>query len=457
MNNKELATKILSEIGNKENISQLTHCVTRLRFFLKDMEKIDREKIKNINGVLGVADSNGQFQVVLGNRVTDVFQILDQLIEQDGVDGEEVTDQPKSVTIKSIIPTVLDSISRIFTPIIPAIIGAGLMKGIIILLMSYNLVDSSTSTFAILDSIASSAFFFLPILLGFSAARNFGCNPFLGATLGGILVQPSLIELFNAHADVGFVDLFGIPVKTAGYGASVLPIIFGVWFMSYVEKGLAKVIPQSLRTVFQPVLTLLITAPVMLAVLAPIGSVVGTSLAQGFMHLYFQAGVFAGILFGASYPFIVLTGMHTGFFPVMMESIRATGFDYIMAIAIASNSAQAGAVLAAYLRAKNPQLKGTAGGAAFNALIGITEPALFGVTIKLPRVLFAVCIAGALGAGYMAMYQVGATGVGTGPLAGIPFFFGDKFHNYVIGCVISFLAALSITYSIGIQEEKYTK
>ncbi|HHI0524467.1 TPA: PTS transporter subunit EIIC [Klebsiella variicola] len=453
MNNKEIATKILSRIGGEGNISHFTHCVTRLRITLLKNDLADKNGLKGINGVLGVAESNGQLQVVLGNRVGDVYNEIQNIMQEQ---HETVKPEPHHKgKRKNIISVLLEAISGIFSPIIPAIIGAGLLKGVIVLLTTYHVVEKDSQGLIILNSISDAAFYFLPVLLGFSSAKKFSCNPYLGAVMGAILLHPSLTSLMNSHS--GFLSFFGIPLKSTIYISSVLPVILSVWFMSYVEKLLSKILNASLRTVFQPLLTLVISAPVMLIVIAPIGAVLGQSVAAGFMFLYFKTGLLAGAILGGFYPFIIMTGMHYGFLPIMFESISHTGFDYIMAIGTASNAAQSGAALAVFIQARNVQLKGTSGAAAINAMIGISEPALFGVTAPLKTPLIAVALAGAMGGAFMSYFQIGASGIGTGPLAGLPFFFGPNFTKFIIGCLISFSVSFVATWMLKFNENLIVK
>lgn len=451
MNDSSLAKEIIRLVGGRENIAHLTHCVTRLRMNLHNDQLADRGALKNTQGVLGVAESSGQFQVVLGNRVSTVHeQVKNQLSgTSNGTGGAAVPMDSSRGKRKNIFSRFLEVIAGVFTPILPAIIAAGLLKGLIVLLAQYHLVDTASSTYRLIDAVASAGFFFMPVLIGFTSGLKFNCNPYLSALLGAILVHPELITVMSENS---VISLFGLPVKTASYAGSVLPVIISVWFMSHVERLLSRVISPSLKTIFQPLLTILITLPFMLCVFAPLGAVAGKGIATGFLLLYMKAGIFAGALLGGTFPFIILTGMHTGFFPVMIESITQTGFDYILAIAIASNSAQAGAVFAVYLLAKNQALRGTAGAAALSAVIGITEPALFGVSARLRKPLIAVSAGGAVGGAFMAWFKVGSAGIGTGPLAGIPFFFGPQFTYYVMGSVLAFFVAMLLCYVIRFDE-----
>lgn len=451
MNDNSLAQEILRLVGGRENIGHLTHCVTRLRMNLIDDQLADRAGLRNTAGVLGLAESSGQFQVVLGSRVTTVHEQLQNAIGGNPASLSETgkTEPALSGKRKNLFARFLEVIAGVFTPILPAIIAAGLLKGLVVLLSQYQLVDTADTTYKLMDAVASAGFFFMPVFIGFTSGLKFNCNPYLGALLGAILVHPELRVLMDNQ---DYLSLFGLPVKTANYAGSVLPVIISVWFMSYVEKQLSRVISPSLKTIFQPLLTIIITLPFMLCLFAPLGAVAGKGLATGFLFLYMKAGVFAGALLGGTFPFIILTGMHTGFFPVMMESITQTGFDYILAIAIASNSAQAGAVFAVFLQARNKALRGTAGAAAISAVIGITEPALFGVSARLRKPLIAVSIGGAVGGAFMGWFKVGSAGIGTGPLAGMPFFFGPQFTHYVMGSVLAFTVAMVLCYVIKFDE-----
>ncbi len=451
MDNKKIASEILPLIGGNENISHLTHCITRLRITLSSFESVDKSSIANIPGVLGVNESSGQLQIILGNRVSDVFDELRALVYGTGSPNDNDTEESSvEGEKKGIIATLLDAIAGIFSPIIPAIVGAGLLKGIIVMLTSFGVVHADSETVKVLTVFGDSAFYFLPVILGVSSALKFKCNPYIGAALGGILIHPQLSALMQSSGD--FMHLFGIPLKSTIYVSSVLPIILSVWFMSYVEKFLASFIPKSLKGVFQPVLTLIIVAPVMLAVLGPLGSVIGNVIASTFIQIYSVAGIFAGVLLGGLYAPIVVTGMHYGFLPVMFESLSQTGFDYIMAIGIAANSAQAGATFMVFLMTKNKAFKSIAGGAGVNAIIGITEPAIFGVTLRLKKPLIAACVGGALGGAVMGLFQIGATGIGTGPLAGLAFFFGPKFVYFIVGCLVAFVSAAVLTRIIGFDD-----
>lgn len=453
MDSKQIASEILPKIGGKDNIQHSTHCITRLRLTLSSFEAVDKDALALIPGVLGINESSGQLQIILGNRVSDVFDSFEVLIHGENASQQEsVATSSIQADKKGIVATILDAITGIFSPVIPAIVGAGLLKGIIVMLTTFDIVGADTETIKILTIIGDAAFYFLPVILGVSSAIKFKCNPYIGATLGGILIHPQLAMLMQSSGE--YMHLFGLPLKSSIYMSSVLPIILTVWFMHYVERFLSTFIPKSLKSIFQPVLTLMIVAPVMLAVLGPIGSVIGSVIASNFILIYNSVGILAGFLLGGFYAPIVMTGMHYGFLPVMFESLSQTGFDYIMAIGIASNSAQAGATFMVFFMTKNKAFKSLAGGAGVNAIIGISEPALFGVTARLKKPLYAACIGGALGGAVMGLFKVGATGIGTGPLAGLPFFFGPQFGYFLCGCLVAFVSAAILTKMFGFEDVK---
>ncbi|MQR85208.1 PTS beta-glucoside transporter subunit EIIBCA [Bacillus megaterium] len=445
MEHANLAKDILDLLGGKKNVKSVTHCVTRLRLTLYNDALANKDKLEKTNGVMGTNIGGGQFQIILGNKVSDVHDEFVKLVNNDKQNIQEGYSEEK----KKVLDRVLDTISSIFAPVIPAIIGAGLLKGILVILTSMNLVSSKSDMYQLLTVFSDAAFYFLPVLLAFSAAKKFNCNQYIAGTLAGILLHPTLVAIMNKGTYMSFFD---IPIKPAIYSSSVLPIILGVWFMSYVEKGLIKVIPRVLKSVLVPLLTVLIVAPVVLIALGPLGTIIGNGLGAGFIYLYLKFGILAGLLLGGFYPLIVITGMHYGLLPVMFQSLSKYGVDYIMGIGVAANAAQAGATLAVYLKTKNKDFKGVTGTAALNAIIGVTEPALFGVTLKLKRPLIAAAIGGAIGGGIMGAFKVGSTGIGTGPLAGLPLFFGATFIYWVIGCIVSFVVGLILTFIIGFKD-----
>lgn len=444
MDNKQLALAILKLSGGKENINAVTHCVTRLRLTVYDTNKINSSEIQALEGVMGTNLVGNQLQVILGGRVEAVYDETAILV------GNLIENENNDTNTEGIINKFLDTLSGIFVPVIPAIIGAGLLKAILFTLMFAELISTDSEIFKFLNIFSDAGFYFLPILLAFSAATKFKVNPYVAVVIAGILIHPDLISMMNESTSLKFI---GIPILSVGYASSVIPIILGIWFMSYVEKGLRKVTPKILQTVLLPLLTLIITAPVVLSVIGPVGKLVGDALGNGFMALYMSPfSALAGALFGAAFPFLVMIGMHNGFSPIMMQTLAKYGVDYIMGLNVASNSAQAGATFAVFLKTKNKEFKSVAGVAALNAILGITEPALFGVTSRLKKPLIAVSIGGAVGGAIAGFFKVEALGIATGPIIGIPLFIGPTFIYFVFSCTVAFIVAFIATNIIGFED-----
>lgn len=441
MNNTELSTKILSLVGGKGNVSGVTHCITRLRIVVKDTSVIKREQVTKLSGVMGDNLVGTQYQIILGPKVADVFKEFQPMV---GVVAPTETKEKKKIS-----SIIMDTFTGIFVPIIPAMIGAGLIKGILLFLMFSGLVDTGTDVYRLLSVFSDAIYYFLPILLACSTAEHFKCNKYVAMAIAGILVHPDLITMLAGEEAVKFL---GITVTKTSYSSTVIPIILSILFMTYVERFLAKYIPKILRTIAVPLLTILITAPVTLWILGPIGSIISNAIASNFLSFYMNFGPIAGALFSGLFPMMVLLGIHNGFSPVMIQSIATYGVEYLMGLNVAANSAQAGATFAVFLKTKNPEFKQVAGSAAFSAALGITEPALYGVVAKLKRPLFAVMAGGAVGGAIAGFFHVSATGMGTGPIIGIPLFFTDTFLFFVISCVVSAIVSFVATCLIGFED-----
>lgn len=448
MTNKELAVKILELVGGKDNITAVTHCITRLRMTIKDSGIIKEDEIKKLPGVMGVNQVESQYQVILGPKVADVFFEFEPLVG--GAKGSDASAEKKSVGAM-----VIDTFTGIFTPILPAIIGAGLLKGVLLFLMFSNVVSAESDLYRVLSIFSDAAYYFLPFLLAASTATHFKCNRYIAMVIAGILVHPDLVTMLS---DGTVHRIFGIPITSASYGSSVLPIILSIVLMSYVEKFFAKVVPNILRTILVPLLTIIVMGIVTILLIGPAGTIISNALASNFLNFYVNYGVIAGALFAGFIPLMVMLGIHNGFTPVMVQSLATYGVEYLMGLNVASNSAQAGATFAVFLKTKNKDFKSMAGTAALNAILGITEPALYGVTMKLKRPLVGVCIGGAIGGAIAGFFHVTATGIATGPIIGIPLFITDTFIYFVISCAVAFVIAFAFVMITGfedVKEEEY--
>lgn len=443
MNNRELAENILKLVGGSDNITAVTHCITRLRITIKDIKQVNEAEIKKLPGVMGTNYVETQYQVILGPKVADVFLEFEPLV---GHQNNENT--PTKEKIGSMI---LDTFTGIFTPILPAIIGAGLLKGILLGLMFAGVISSDGDMYKWLMAFSDASYYFLPFLLAVSTATHFKTNRYLAMVVAGIMLHPDIVTMLS---DGTTHYLLGMPVYSASYGSTVLPIILTIIAMSYIEKFFAKVLPSILRTVLVPLLTIFVTGVLVLVVIGPIGSVISDALATNFLNFYINYGVIAGAIFSGLLPLMILLGIHNGFTPVMVQCLSTYGVEYLMGLNVTSNSAQAGATFAVFLKTKNKDFKSMAGTAALNAILGITEPALYGVTAKLKRPLIGVCIGGAVGGAIAGLFHVSATGMATGPIIGIPLFLTDTFIWFVISCTVSFVIAFIFVMVTGFEDVK---
>ncbi len=434
---RELAEKIVENIGGKENVIQALHCATRLRFTLKDDSKADTETIKKLKGVLSVVNAGGQYQVVIGPDVTDVYK---EVIAVGGFGAvAQVADDATEKKDGNKISQALEFVASIFQPIIPAITGAGLIKALMALFVALHCLDNTSQTYTLLNVLADSAFYFLPILLASSTAKRFNCNQFTAMALGGVLVYPGFISMVSAAKEAGeAIHMFGvIPITLASYSSSVIPIILGVWFMSYVEKFVAKISPKAIKFFSVPVLSLLVAGVVTLSVLGPIGTWIGAGIAAFFKWLDATAGWAVPTLVGTLTPILVMTGTHYGLIPIGINNLATAGFDTVVGPGmLASNCAQGAAGLAVSLRSKNKATKELAASAGLTGVLGITEPVLYGINLKFIYPLIGAMIGGFSGGLYMGITHTGRYASGSPGLLVLPAYIGgDSMTNLVNACI----------------------
>ncbi|WP_169056606.1 beta-glucoside-specific PTS transporter subunit IIABC [Bacillus pumilus] len=450
MENKELAQEIVNLIGGTENISQSWHCITRLRFNLNDEGQVKVDELKTLDGVLGAQFQSGQFQVIIGAKVAEVYEEIDQLV------GHRTN---KSAPIKNTskmnpIEVVFDVISGIFTPILPAIVGSGLIKGIMALFVSLGWLTETSSTYQVLQIFSNAVFYFLPFLIAYSAAKKFKTRESLALALAGILLYPVMIEGAAKGADP--LSFLGLSIPLNNYTSSVIPIILGVLLLSFVDKWITKAIPKSLSIVFTPVLSLMITAPLTLAFIAPIGNVSGEYLEIFFTSLFNFAGPIAGLLMGGLMPLIVLTGMHYAFFPSTLASFEKVGYDImLLPMNFIANMAQAGAVLGVIIRTKRVETRSLALSTLLPSFFGITEPAIYGVTLRLKKPFYASLIGGAVGGCFYGLFSVKTTAFSIPGITSLPTYIMKGTNNFqlaLIGIALSFIVSLLVTIFLGFKE-----
>ncbi|WP_125582563.1 beta-glucoside-specific PTS transporter subunit IIABC [Lacticaseibacillus suibinensis] len=397
--------QILADIGGADNIQRMTHCMTRLRFNLKDNDKADLKKIGDVDGVLNTQIQNGQLQIVIGPAVANWY---DELADMTGIGSEESTTASNDDgEKKGFFSRLLEILSNIFLPVIPAIAGAGMMKAVLGLSTAFKWLSTTSDTYIILNLMADATFYFLPFLLAISAAKLFKTNVMLAAVLAGALLHPTLI---NNVGKITTMHFLGLPVPVLGYNSSVIPIILSVWLMSYVYRFVDKHMPDMLKVIFVPTVVLLVMIPIELIVLGPLGNYFGLALSSVSMKLFSFSGALAGFLLGGLRPLMVITGMHQALTPIVFQNFASKGYDVLMPTMIMSTFAQATGVLTMIFKTRSKKEKSVIYSSGVSAILGITEPALYGVIIKYKRLLLSVCIGGGLGAAYVSAmgYHLGS-------------------------------------------------
>ncbi|GIN68783.1 sucrose-specific PTS transporter subunit IIBC [Bacillus sonorensis] len=458
MQHEEIARKLLSHIGGSENVMNISHCTTRLRFNVRDEAKIDIAAIEKMESVQGTFFRYGLFQIIFGAGV--VHKIYKEMLHLCASAPLEEGMQPESQSAMNYFTRFAKTLSDIFVPIIPAMVASGLLMGLIGVLKEFSGGAINGPVMKMLDMFSSSAFIILPVLLGFSAAKQFGANPFLGAVIGGILTHPDLLDpsLLGSKTP-STIDVFGFQVPLIGYQGTVIPILLSVYIMSKIEKVLKKVVPSSLDLLVIPFITVMITGFAAIFMMGPVSLFIGHLMSESLGFVYQYAGAAAGFLFGGLYSLIVLSGLHHSFY-VIEASLLADpeyGVNFLLPIWSMANVAQGGAGLAVFLKTKNANVKKIAIPASLTAFLGIVEPVMFGVNLKRLNPFIGASIGGALGGAYVTFMNVAANSYG---LSGIPMIsiilpLGTaNLIHYLIGFAIAVVSAFIATLCLGLKEEK---
>lgn len=445
----ELASKVVEYVGGKDNIVFFTHCVTRLRFNVKDKSLVKGSDIEKIRGVMGCQWVGDQYQIIIGQSVSDAYNLI---VKETGLEGNGSVDEDMGDAHKKKFSTnaVFDAISGSITPIIPVFIGAGFIKIAVLLLTQFGLLTADNTTIQVLTFVGDAGFYFLPVFVGAFAAKKFGANMALGMMMGAIFIHPSFI---SAVTDGTALSVYGIPVYATTYSSSVVPALLTVWVMSYVEKFFAKHSPDSIRSITEPFFTLLVMLPLALCVLGPVGAFVGTYLSEAIMWLYNTTGFFGIAVLSAIFPWIVMTGMHTALAPYLVNAMATVGYDPIICTAnFVANIDQGAACAAVAFKTKHDEnLRSVASACAVTAIVGgVTEPGMFGVNLKLKTPMYGAMIGsffGALVAGFGHAYLYSM--IGSGGLFALPAYLGgdNPFASMawmatglVIGAIVTFIA-----------------
>ncbi|MEK4274570.1 beta-glucoside-specific PTS transporter subunit IIABC [Paenibacillus sp. FSL R7-0026] len=447
MDYKILAKDIVNNVGGEENISDFYHCATRLRFTLKNNNKPNKAELEKLEGVITVVESGGMFQVVIGNNVASVH---DAIYEVTNLEKQEDNSSNKDDTKRNLFEKFTDLISGIFSSLLGLLAGAGLIKGILALLTSFNLIDPANGTYRILAAAGDSFFYFLPIILAFTAARKFKVNQYLAVTIAGGLIYPDLVAAFATKESLTFL---GIPVILAKYSNTVIPIILAIWILKYVENFFKKILHDSVRNLLTPFFCLIIMIPLTYIVIGPIAIYASNLLADGVLSIYNLSPIVSGIVMGASWQILVMFGLHWGITPIELNMISKFGRDPIGPTTGPAVAAQAGAALGVFFKTKNKAMKGISMSAFIAGLFGITEPAVYGVTLKLKRPFIIACIAGAFGGAIAGAFGSGAIAVAPKSVLTFPIFVGQGFLAYIAAYFLAMILACVLTIIFGFKEE----
>ena len=447
MDYKALAENILNDVGGKDNIDTAWHCATRLRFKLKNEKLADTQKIENLDGVVTVVKSAGQYQVVIGNAVAKVFDPLAEMADLENVDSQN--DDKTTETKDNVLNRFIGFISSVFTPFLGAMAGAGILKGLLALFVALGWLTTKSGAYQIWYAAGDGFFYFLPILLAFTAAKKLKVNQFVAVALATTLVYPTLVAITASSQTINF---FNIPVIPTTYTSSVIPILLAVWVMSVIEPILDKIFPESIRNIFTPLFLLIIMAPLTLIVVGPLGASIGAILSSGVSAIYNFAPALAGALLGAFWEVFVIFGVHWTFVPVMMNNISRLGYDPLLPILSVAVISQAGAALGVFLKSKDTKMKSLAGSSVATALLGITEPTIYGVTLKLKRPFILASIAGAIGGAIAGGGQAHASSFTLPSLLALPTYLGSGFISVIIGLVVAFVLGTVLTYLFGFSK-----
>lgn len=420
-----LAKQLIQDVGGEKNIRSITHCMTRLRLQLVDESIVDDKVVSSREGVVTVVKSGGQYQIVIGNHVSDVYRAV---IKNGGL--AQLADKEMTPEKQSIGEALTATISGIFAPILGTLSGVGIMKGLLAIAVFAGVLSTTDGTYTLLYSIGDGFFYFLPIILGMTAAEKFGGNRFIGIALGCSLVYPSLVSLSGgdpigqAFANTIFAtDYFstflGIPVllPASGYPSSVVPVIIACYFAVKLEKIFIKVIPDLIKTFFVPLLTLAIIVPLTYLLIGPISTILCSIIGQIFSALFDFNGLLAGAALGFVFQFFVILGLHWGLVPLGLMNLGELGYDMIIPAALTTTFAQSAVVLAIYLKTKDQKLKKIALPAFISGMFGVTEPAIYGITLPKKKPFLISCVAAAVGGAI-----IGALGIRRFTMGGLGFF-----------------------------------
>lgn len=444
MNVNQLAADIIKEAGGSHNIKELFHCVTRLRFYLKDTSVIDVERIKRLEGVLGVQFQTEQLQIIIGNEVETVYKAI---ISKTGFVMDEETKEKKD---KMRIGGIFETISAIILPIIPVMAGTGLLKGIVTIMTSFLGVDPSSDLISVLNIIADTVFYFMPFFIAYTSAIRFKANIPMALLLAGFLMYPTMTAGLADKLDP--MRLFGLPIPFVKYAASSIPIIFSVYVMKHIYKWVDKRMPQLLKLIFTPLIVAVIMAPVTLGITGPIANYISLIIANFFTWLFGVSPILAGAVIGATRSLLVFTGMHLSLGAVILQNIAVTGYDVILPVNTMGTMAIFGTCLGVWFKTKKTENKSIAASASISSFLGITEPGIYGILLKYKNAFIADIIAGGIAGAFVAFFGGTTNAYVNSCILSLPVFVGPGFWAVCAGMVIAAALGFIIVVVLGVDE-----
>lgn len=442
------AGELVKELGGNENISNVTHCATRLRFILKDESKVDSAKVTKIPGVITTVQAGGQYQVVIGNHVKDAYQFVTELVT---IDNSQTGEEKQKV---GIVSRIIDVISAIFAPFLYTLAACGILQGILGIFVALNAIDTAGGTYQILNFISWTAFTYLPVLIAVTASKKFNVNTFVAVVIACALVCPDYMNMVSAGEPVYFL---GMKVQLLSYTSSVIPIILAIWIASYVQKFFDKYLPIVVRNLFSPMFTIVIMVPLTLLAFGPIGNTVGGAIGDAYNFLYNLSPIVAGMIVGGFWEVLVIFGVHWGITPVTVGNYANLGYDTFTGLQASAVFSQAGAALGVFFKTRDKDMKGVSLSAAITGFFGITEPAIYGVNLRLKKPMICGCIAGAAGGAIAGGFNAVSWGYNMPGIATLPAYFKaghmTQFIGLLISILVSFLLGMILTMIVGFKEE----
>ncbi|HMQ64867.1 MAG TPA: PTS transporter subunit EIIC [Arachnia sp.] len=459
-----IAYDILANIGGAANVKRVLHCITRVRFYLRDEGIADDAAVAGIDGVIDIAKAGGQYQVVIGPGVEDVYNAIVARMGGGGAAAvdENEEDEPKPDTalgwVKYGFSQLIGVITGSMIPVVGVMAASGILKGLLALLTQFNVVAGDSDTYRLISAMSDSMFFFLPMIIGFTAAKRLGSNPIIVAIIGGVMVYPAVVEMARSDTVIAQIgktvfnaEFLGIPISIPSgnaYAYSIFPIIVAAWLAARIEPWLKRILPAVIHSIFAPLFEIFIVSTLIFVVFGPIIMMLSGGLAQGINGLIDVSYPISGLLIGGLYQCLVIFGLHWAVIPLIASQIAAEGSSPLNAIVSATMVAQGGGALAIWVKTKQAKIKSLAGPATISAFCGITEPAMYGLNLKYGKVFITASIGGAVGGLLTGLFDVNMYGF-TGAFVGFPSFVNpDGLDGSFVGFWVASLAALAVSFTL---------